>query len=104
MLPSTIKVWIEAFTTVLGRADEELDAPRIKAAFKTARHTLTAWPMPAQIIDLMPRRPEQKKILYDPAADPGYAKEAFQIALDLAAGRITQEEADKRLKRLASIG
>ena len=100
MLQLTRNTWISAFMTALGRADEEIDTPRIQQAFKEALVILKEWPSPAQIIELMPRRPEPKRILYDPPADPARAQSAFAIAIALAGGEISKDEADRQLKQL----
>jgi hypothetical protein len=97
MFPKTVKVWAEAFGTALGLSNQELDEPRIRAAFKSARPELETWPMPKHIIDRMPRRPEVDRITFEPAANSEYAKQAFKIASDVAAGKISQEEAKRQL-------
>ena len=99
MFPITVKVWIETFGTALGRADQSLDEPRIRAAFKEARTKLTKWPAPFQILELLPRRPEVKKIHYDPPADPDLSKLAFQVASMVAQGEITTEDGLKLLQK-----
>ena len=63
-------IWVYAFKKSIGRIDEGLDAPRIQAAFTESFHTLEKWPAPATIINMMPRRPEVKRIEQQHCEDP----------------------------------
>jgi len=49
----------------VGVAVEEIDAPRIQEAFCRAME-LDKWPAPAQVADLMPRRPERPAVPHLP--------------------------------------
>lgn len=91
------ELWAEAFTSSIGRIDERQDAERINKAFKKARHTLNKWPSPAQIIDLMPRRPERTAISHEIPADVKKAKMAFKICQDVIAGKISVVDANALL-------
>ena len=66
VLPMTTELWIDAFNSALGRNDESLDAARVDKAFMLARERFVDWPAPAQIIELMPRRPEVRRLDYEP--------------------------------------
>ena len=97
-LPELAELWTDAFISAIGRVDESLDTKRINEAFKKARNTLKKWPAPAIVIELMPRRPEAKRINYDPPADAHAARKAFGICQDVIAGKITIEEANSLLE------
>lgn len=57
--PGTLPAWVEAVTD--GRVfDEERDAPRFQAAFRTLQRTCTQWPNPRQFLDALPPIPAPK--------------------------------------------
>ena len=64
--PKLVSLWTFAFSKAIGRIDQQLDEPRINKAFGAATVKLTSWPSPAQIIELMPRRPEVQRLNHDP--------------------------------------
>ncbi len=52
----TLPAWVEAITE--GRAfDEQRDAPRFKAAFRTLQGRCTSWPAPREFLEAMPPLP-----------------------------------------------
>jgi hypothetical protein len=55
-------LWVEAFIRSIGRIDERLDSLRIESAFIKYERTGKKWPSPAEVIELMPRRPELKRL------------------------------------------
>jgi hypothetical protein len=58
-----IATWSYIFEDELyPHAVREVDAPRIAEAFRLAARRIPRWPTPAEVIDLMPRRPERQKI------------------------------------------
>lgn len=48
---------------------EELDAPRVSRGFELLLPTLTEWPQPKQLLDIMPKRPERTKLRHEPSAE-----------------------------------
>jgi hypothetical protein len=54
VIPGTVSTWFDALTH--GRVfDEERDAPRFRAAFRTLASRCRNWPSPADFIEAMPR-------------------------------------------------
>ncbi len=98
VLPMTTELWIDAFSRSIGHIDEGLDTSRINKAFERAQERFIDWPSPAQVIELMPRRPEAQRISYDPPADAHAARKAFSVCQDVIAGKITIEEANSLLE------
>ena len=92
-LPEIAELWVDAFTSAIGRIDEGLDTSRINDAFKKARNTLKKWPAPAHVIELMKRRPEVQRIGYAPVPTQT-AKSYFDICYKVIEGDITQKEAN----------
>jgi hypothetical protein len=93
------ELWAEAFTSSIGRINESLDAVRINKAFKKARHTLSKWPSPAQVIELMPRRPEVERLEYVPAP-AAVGKEYLDTCYKVINGDITKAQANEIFARL----
>jgi len=99
--PKLVALWTFAFTKAIGRIDQRLDEHRINKAFGDSTHKLTTWPSPAQIIELMPRRPEVKQVHHDPrhTEDAGSTLAQMTRALcDLSEGIITKDQFDEMMK------
>jgi hypothetical protein len=99
--------WYESFTTALGfiKNDKiiEIDRARIKAAFKKVRPSLERWPTPKQVIEHMPRRPEQAYISHDPRHGENggsVLSKMSQALVDLSEERINKQEFDKLMDEL----
>jgi len=91
----TTELWIDAFRRAIGRIDEQLDAHRITKAFQSAQQQMVDWPSPAQVIALLPNRPEVNRIQYDPPATRGQSRIAFAICQRVISGEITTAQADE---------
>ncbi|MEX0732864.1 MAG: hypothetical protein WED00_05785 [Aquisalimonadaceae bacterium] len=58
----TAQAWAEALWDAPVDWREELDRPRLRAAFKRACRECHRWPAPRQVLDLLPSRPEPPKL------------------------------------------
>ena len=82
VIPLTAAVWLEAVTE--GRVwNQELDAPRFKAAFAVLCRQSRAWPLPSGLLDAMPAR-EQLALTKQPIpADPARAQREMQRVAEM---------------------
>lgn len=96
----TRDLWCEAFTRAIGRVDEELDSGRIEQAFIKFETQAIKWPSPAMIIQLLPLRPEVKRVEYNTPASPGQAGAYFDICNKVISGELTKEEAQDLMERV----
>jgi len=60
VLPLTADIWLAAMEKRL--CIESVDAVRLKAAFRKFFPVAMRWPTPAQILELLPARPERLKL------------------------------------------
>lgn len=73
----TADTWHQALAGRLTIRD--LDAPRITRGFELLLPTLTEWPQPKQLQDIMPKRPDRTKIRHEPTeADRQAGKDALR--------------------------
>lgn len=59
MIEGTARAWTDAFWHAPKAWDQDLDAPRIAAAFQVIGHRLDSFPSPKAILESMPPRPPQ---------------------------------------------
>ena len=59
---ATAAVWTDAINDHPIAWDESLDRKRIELAFRKLCSNIIEWPAPRQLIELIPRRPEQAKL------------------------------------------
>lgn len=52
----TLDIWLAALAQRVSGWTEELDAPRIQAAFRALYSQCTQWPTPRQLLDAVPPR------------------------------------------------
>jgi hypothetical protein len=95
----TTELWIDAFSRSIGRIDEGLDTKRINKAFERAQERFVDWPSPAQVIELMPRRPEVERLEYVPAP-ASVGKEYLDTCYKVINGDITKAQANEIFARL----
>lgn len=57
--------WAEALL-VRGRWERQVDAPRLRQAFRSLAAHATRWPAPAQLWEHLPKRPEPPKLQAPP--------------------------------------
>ncbi len=63
MIELTADIWVQAFSVKLGSwAVEELDAPRIREAFRQTFAKIREWPAPLDVIEKLPLRPEPRQL------------------------------------------
>lgn len=58
-IEGTARAWADAFWHAPKAWDQDLDAPRIAAAFRMIGHRLDRFPVPKAILEAMPPRPPQ---------------------------------------------
>lgn len=69
MIAATGMTWVEAISA--GRAfDRQLDAPRIRAAFRILEGRCTRWPAPRELLEAMPARRQRPALTDDVRATP----------------------------------
>lgn len=51
--------WVEVLWDAPVQWDEEVDRPRLQAAFKRLARQVDTWPAPSQLWELMPGRPQR---------------------------------------------
>lgn len=95
----TTELWIDAFSRSIGRIDEGLDTSRINKAFERAQERFVDWPSPAQVIELMPRRPEVERIAFTPVSNE-VGREYLDTCYKVINGDITKAEANAIFSRL----
>lgn len=59
---ATAMVWTDAINDHPIAWDETLDRKRIELAFRKLCSSIIEWPAPKQLIDILPRRPEQLRL------------------------------------------
>lgn len=69
MIAGTAQAWLEALTTNRGW-DQARDQRRFEVAFATLARTAKRWPTVAELLEAMPRPPEQARLLR-PTCIPG---------------------------------
>lgn len=69
----TAIAWVETLWSANIAWTQELDTQRIEHAFKKLSREAERWPSPKQFLDLLPNRPEPKK-LPSPTVDKDQAK------------------------------
>ena len=65
-LPEVVEAWTLAFKASGQAVKEEIDLPRFHAAFRLVFPKLREWPAPADFLDALPSRPEQKRVAHCP--------------------------------------
>jgi len=79
MIELTADIWVQAFRQ---RAFiEEVDAPRIREAFRRIFPRIREWPAPLDVIELMPPRPERLKLPQPKVSDEEHAKNVARVRL-----------------------
>lgn len=75
ILPLTADIWLRAIERAsIGCDIEAIDAPRIREGFNRLFPNLRRWPVPAQLIELIPGRPERVRLAPPPLTDEQYAE------------------------------
>ncbi|MEW5790014.1 MAG: hypothetical protein ACOY4L_09025 [Pseudomonadota bacterium] len=74
--------WADALMVRGGAWREDLDAPRLREAFRRLAAHSTRWPAPAEIWQHLPARPEPPR-LAPPAPDPHERQRIAQMIADL---------------------
>lgn len=80
----TARAWADAFWHAPKAWDQDLDAPRIDAAFRTIACQLERLPTPKAVMEAMPKRPEPKKLPEPPISEEQWQENLKRIA-ELAA-------------------
>lgn len=90
IMPLTADIWLRAIQRAsVGLDIAEIDAPRIREGFDRLWPSLKRWPVPAQLIEQIPGRPERQKLAPPPLTEAQHAegKRRAQAILDqLSAG------------------
>ena len=76
VLPLTADIWLAALERRL--RIEEVDAERLRAAFRAFFPVAVRWPAPAQILELLPPRPERPKL-----PEPEQSEESRRKCLEM---------------------
>ena len=71
-------VWADALIMQPISWDEELDAPRIRLAFRRLAASVTRWPAPAELVQFLPARPA-RPMLPPPEPDEGERERVRRI-------------------------
>jgi len=79
-----VRIWAQILAAYMPISDEELDGPRIHAAFDILERTCDRWPQPANLLAALPARPEPPK-LPPPDPTPEQRARAKAIIAELAA-------------------
>lgn len=79
-----VRMWAQIIAARLPHADVALDAPRLHAAFDVLEATCERWPVPRQVLDALPARPEPPKLPPPPMSEDQRAKVRAMLA-DVAA-------------------
>lgn len=90
----TDDVWSHALWSSTSGWSEQLDAPRISAAFMALARRVERWPAPKHLLDAMPPRLEPVKLPAPPVSDEQRARNRARIralAAMLAAKRPSAE-------------
>lgn len=62
--------WNVVFQDEIGAPIREIDAPRIRTAFRRAARQARKWPSPAEVLELMPPRPQRRALDHLPEPNP----------------------------------
>lgn len=65
----TQQTWIETLWDAPVGWDAELDAPRLRAAFARLAREADRWPIPRQLLEAMPKRPERPRLPKPPMSE-----------------------------------
>lgn len=79
ILPLTADIWLAAMERRL--RIEEVDAARLKAAFRLFFPVAVRWPAPAQILELLPPRPPQPALPLPKVSDEEHKKMVARVKL-----------------------
>ncbi len=78
--------WNVVFQDEIGAPIREIDAPRIRAAFRRAARQARKWPSPAEVLELMPPRPTRRALDNLPEPNPARDKAAIKNILNILEG------------------
>lgn len=73
----TATAWIDTLWHHQVRWDEDLDPPRLEAAFKTAARMADRWPTPRQVLQALPDRLPTPALPAPVSRPPAFLKERF---------------------------
>lgn len=73
-------VWVEALWYMPVAWDEELDTPRLAAAFRRLTQRLSRWPAPRELMEHLPSRPKPAALPSPPISDEQRARNRERIA------------------------
>ncbi|MFH1027695.1 MAG: hypothetical protein V1791_06810 [Pseudomonadota bacterium] len=77
MIELTADIWVRAFRKRV--FIQELDAPRIRAAFDEIFPRIREWPAPRDVLELMPPRPPQLALPAPVVSDEQHAKNVARV-------------------------
>ena len=81
MVTKVADVWLIAIQRGgVGVSIEAVDAPRIREGFERLIPTLVKWPLPKHLLDVIPGRPECKRLPAPPPTDEEIAEGLRQLA------------------------
>lgn len=79
-LQKTAETWVEVLTPSLGNPIQQIDAPRLRAAFMQLCRTCKKWPAPAELLENLPHRPKLLQLEATPMTDEQQAEGLLYLA------------------------
>lgn len=84
--------WADAMMVAGISWDERLDSPRIKMAFRLLAARLERWPAPKHLLEVLPARPEPRKLPAPPATEADRERARVMLASITKKLRMPQHE------------
>ncbi len=76
----TAAAWCEALESAGIDWQCDLDAPRLRAAFRLLMRTMDRWPAPKHLLEALPARPEPLKLAAPPATEADRERARVMLA------------------------